>query len=1149
MHAYGRDRLQWEKERAKLEKQLQLQQNLAEQADGRVRRLKQQLAEDRELVLKGVKRQFEEDTLSERRKEVEQRRALERTNKEEKERLNNRIRILEELEADRSKMLQRVQTESKQRVSLATQKVRELEEQAEDVAKQHLKELSTQRQLMDRQRTEEKLAIRQAPKARKENERRSYGDYRNVYDEVHKALAPLAKEMVNIENAHFAVAKLLAKQTSYPALMEKHDPWFKHKYPKVREQLDILADKSRNDAVETGQAIGHMRIERLRLQEALRQSAHISRALTLYTRYEHGPSKAEMVRRLQWIANIVPFATYSYDIDQEIKALDISINRQTNKPPSTHQAKQLEELRTMRYTINRIIHVHAKVRDVEALKALLTDTLEEKEVFLAALSQTEDLSEAARILNSTGDIDPNSDNEGGFEKQRAARRQHFDMNRELMSESKNFKQLVRKRSLLQQSLNQVPQNRVLELDTKIKELISLRRVETRFAFARIGLARASSFVRAKPATQPKSSSNVPTTAPASSSKESDPSLLKGSILTDAYLHARERWVKEQNTETKKTLEREVLACRQRLQLRELEVTKRKKAALLQGGRPDRSLLQKLDAQIDALQRVASRPIRRIHFERKIRLGRRRYPEVMMKESDEPLKEEVKQSDETTTKPLNIQPTAPLQTARLHLSQGSRRSYSTGNKVSGLAASSMLHTRPLHDPDSVYLSTGALHVEPVGADAPATAAVDATTIMQTAGSANPGSEASDGVPSEDSTASIAHQTPGAAKPDVDFSYRITPADYRNAVMASRNSSAAFWSYKLYQNHEGDRPKVHFCTTLKQAEEQAQKFIDEPVLGFDIEWEPYRKATLKDNVSLIQIAAGGKIGIFHLARFFGDTVEQLMPPSLRQILQSENTIKAGVNVAGDATRLRNHLNVDMRGLFELSHLYKVVHYSATQPHLINKRMMSLAEQVQKVLLLPLKKDDVRTSAWAKQLNSQQMEYSASDAYAGFQLFHALEAKRTAMDPVPPRPAFYERHEPLVLGDGTIAGPKAKLSSARKAHDADEDGEEEFYDALETQTPNELQSDAVAAGVPLAGPSISYPTLPSLNTDSQMGPEAKTSMPQDRESAEAGMTATKGPKSGSPDFSDNNESKAPVASADTTRPRARRTVPASSEVKKAD
>lgn len=313
------------------------------------------------------------------------------------------------------------------------------------------------------------------------------------------------------------------------------------------------------------------------------------------------------------------------------------------------------------------------------------------------------------------------------------------------------------------------------------------------------------------------------------------------------------------------------------------------------------------------------------------------------------------------------------------------------------------------------------------------------------------------------------------------FQIPAEDFKNAITASRTTSAAFWKHTLYRGPEGQTPRYHYCTSFETAETQAKQFLEETVLGFDIEWEARAKlerSSIKDNVSLIQIAAEDKIGLFHVARFRGETVHELMPPTLRQILESPDILKAGVNVVGDSNRMKKCLNVEMRGLFELSHLYKVVRFSEKESHKVNRVPYSLAKQVQEVLHLPLKKDEVRTSAWSKRLNAEQCLYAASDAYAGFRLFDALEAKRKAMDPIPPRPALYELHQPLVLGDGTEVMPrpkpvKDKSGADGKTAEADDDEGEEFFDALETH--EQVQEVYGSAGVPLTG--ITYPSLPLL------------------------------------------------------------------------
>ena len=79
--------------------------------------------------------------------------------------------------------------------------------------------------------------------------------------------------------------------------------------------------------------------------------------------------------------------------------------------------------------------------------------------------------------------------------------------------------------------------------------------------------------------------------------------------------------------------------------------------------------------------------------------------------------------------------------------------------------------------------------------------------------------------------------------------------------------------------------------------------------------------------------------------------------------------GVAIKADCTRLRKFLGIDTQGIFELSHLYKLVKYSSEDVKKINKTLVSLAQQVQEHLQLPLAKGDVRMSDWS---NTQDLTY---------------------------------------------------------------------------------------------------------------------------------------------------------------------------------
>ena len=357
------------------------------------------------------------------------------------------------------------------------------------------------------------------------------------------------------------------------------------------------------------------------------------------------------------------------------------------------------------------------------------------------------------------------------------------------------------------------------------------------------------------------------------------------------------------------------------------------------------------------------------------------------------------------------------------------------------------------------------------------------------------------------------------------YEIPVADIRNALIASRNSTASFWKYSMYKNAAGEAPTRHYCTTFEQTEAQLAKFAGEKVVGFDLEWERWKSKPGEDSakrcVSLVQIACEDKIALLHLALFRGDSTAALLSPALRSFLENPEIIKVGVNIGGDASRLKRCFGVEMQGNIELSHLYKLVKYGDTNPAKVNRGLCALAVQVSEHLHLPLAKGEVRTSSWSKRLDNSQAEYAASDAYAGLRLFYELERRRKAMKSKPPRPAFHELGLPIMLGDGQTAPVKPR--QVEELVDATEDPLEDPLDdpAVLREEPNDdsdgifdnpkdlealdayiesqdALADADAAADPPL-PEISYPTLPPLEDSLSSeppysSPESTSSLPSD-------------------------------------------------------
>lgn len=232
----------------------------------------------------------------------------------------------------------------------------------------------------------------------------------------------------------------------------------------------------------------------------------------------------------------------------------------------------------------------------------------------------------------------------------------------------------------------------------------------------------------------------------------------------------------------------------------------------------------------------------------------------------------------------------------------------------------------------------------------------------------------------------------------------------------SSTPQFWSHSSQHSPDGGKLIVHYCRTLQSTEEAVQHFFGSKVIGFDMEWKAQASGwdSIQSNVSVIQIANEERIAIFQVALFKpARSLDDLVSPSLKRLIESPDVMKVGVSIKADCTRLRKYLGIDAKATFELSHLYKLIKYGKDNPKLVNKRGVNLSEQINEHFGLPLEKsDDVRCGDWTRALSYRQVQYAATDPYACVRLFHAMDAKRQAMNPMPPRPAFAELNQPIVL-----------------------------------------------------------------------------------------------------------------------------------------
>ncbi|KAI8629692.1 hypothetical protein F5Y19DRAFT_464395 [Xylariaceae sp. FL1651] len=253
-----------------------------------------------------------------------------------------------------------------------------------------------------------------------------------------------------------------------------------------------------------------------------------------------------------------------------------------------------------------------------------------------------------------------------------------------------------------------------------------------------------------------------------------------------------------------------------------------------------------------------------------------------------------------------------------------------------------------------------------------------------------------------------------KPNVSFNRDDPqwPMSYALSPTETNTPPRRWWRHYYYRGPRGQSVQVLYSKTKSQSEAIARSFANEPVLGFDMEWpwDAERRPRLQDKVALIQLASERRVALFHIALHQGETVEDLIAPTLKEILESPIIIKAGVAVINaDFRRLKNHFALEPKGAFELSHLHNLITYGATSAHQVTTKLRALSAQVEQHLGLPLWKGNTRTSDWSLPLNPSQSQYAATDAYACFMLFHCMNAKRLSMDPVPPFPQLAEKYLP--------------------------------------------------------------------------------------------------------------------------------------------
>ncbi|KAK0355891.1 hypothetical protein LTR02_005511 [Friedmanniomyces endolithicus] len=1034
------------------------------------------------------------------------------------------------------------------------QYVKQLQQEMQYSDEEHARKLAGERQALQRQHNDEVQLLTRERKLR-ESERQTYSRYRKVWFELDDSSALFHRPIRDIEEIYYRAMKRAEFQPAYSSRIDQINPLLRRTQAQLFERLDASLRESAERARDSGQALKTLRLEQRDVINVLKGFGHDSRALTRSLRISN-PSKSSAAGVAYYMANEKPFRERRDRLDKDIASLKLRIASKGNKVTALRDTKELMDLQEARKVVTNLAFAHTLLRDTEIFRALLTDNIVAKEVFVTTETANGMLIKVVREWNEI-----NEDDNTAACIEQSVRSTYMDDIAGLREKLRHFEGLVRKRAVLQQQLGQIPVRREAELDTVIRERLTLKRVAERTVFDKLTFSgRPSSFARSSSAPASRTlelskSEDVEDEAPA------EPRTRR--LARRRSVPSRARSLPAASTSVTPNLERE----------KEAAALLRKLKAHLQtlgsGPEYDGILIEQaaLRKEYHALQlsRTEKNKVTHINAVRrgKVEVAKINPNGLDSASSDQPkirwvegrrclvkVDGDVFQPNKaavgsTTSKAptpstLNLRPTATLQAALAFGTAGSRGFHGTTEAWSGVGQESMNRSSQLRESHDVFLAPAAGDGNRTNAgrregdyrtDSPATPSTKSQSLsspslisaarQQSLPIGHDLEPASDLDPMADSLeapmpCADPHRTPsnanmsGPAEPSAPspnesstpkqdsittMTYRIPVADYREAVKASLNTSAAYWSYHMYKNAAGDAPTVHYCTKLDQAERVLQQhFLGQPVLGFDIEWEQRarKESAAKQNVSLIQIACEDRICLIHVAIFAGTSIEHLVPATLREILESNQIVKAGVNIGGDARRMRDYLGVNMRAQFELCPLFKLVTFARQDVNWTMKGA-GLAAQVQAVLLLPMLKGDVRTSSWSRKLSKEQADYSASDAYAGFQLFHALEAKRLKMDPMPPRPAFRELEMPLVFGDGTVLPTpgrrptRAHAEGEAVADEVDEEAEEVFFDAVETLDAYELGGHTKARAVTASGGAVTYPALPAFDPKTAVTPES--------------------------------------------------------------
>ncbi|KAM0746740.1 hypothetical protein T439DRAFT_350375 [Meredithblackwellia eburnea MCA 4105] len=192
-----------------------------------------------------------------------------------------------------------------------------------------------------------------------------------------------------------------------------------------------------------------------------------------------------------------------------------------------------------------------------------------------------------------------------------------------------------------------------------------------------------------------------------------------------------------------------------------------------------------------------------------------------------------------------------------------------------------------------------------------------------------------------------------------------------------------TYQEFRYDQGPGLRPHLIYTSKEdVVERALKDMKGP-LGFDLEWPPSFKRGTENKTALVQVCDEKTILLAHVSQM------KSFPTALKELIEDPSRIKLGVQIAGDASKLRRDFSFTPRGIVELSSVARRVdapRWAGRTYSLIGLQTLC-ATYLERYLP---KEKNIRMGRWDRELDERQKYYAANDVYSSLQIFLQLQSQ---------------------------------------------------------------------------------------------------------------------------------------------------------------